>query len=805
MLDLVLIHPGGQHGIYGALGDRLTALEPPTWARMIAGYLRDRGVRLALVDAEALGLSPERVAAFVADQRPHLTAIVVSGHQPSASTQQMTAAGQIAREVKHRDRFLRVVMCGNHPSALPERTLREEAIDFVADGEAVVTIEKLLDRERVILNLVPGLVWREDQGRIVRNAAPPLVTNLDRDLHGDVWDLLPMSRYRAHNWHAFTGPRRPYASIYTTLGCPFSCSFCLSGDTEVNTIYGPIAISELVEQKVQEVPVFTLDSSQRGMVADAINIRQYGLSELVRVHFDDGSHLDCTPDHKLMRFTWSNGRNSTANRQWSVEARDLKPGDRVRSINFKYDKNRYPIAKFGTRHGLSHIHRLVAEWKVGRLLAKGEIVHHIDHDKSNWLPENIEVLRSHSEHASIHDFGTRVRDYWAGVEFAGPAPRLKLKAYQRAAIAREFKTKGLKKWWTEPNGSIHLSVAPRSPDAIQGKKNGVWWTDQNGKQYQAFAPRSPEDVRGRSGFNPHKNWIPRNHRVVKVEKLPGIHSVYCLDVPETGWFYANNVLVKNCMINIFQHSNRYRRFSPTFVADQVQHLHDRYGVTSLKIADEMFVLNEDHYLGVARELAARGLGDKLNLWAYARVDTIKPENLAVLRAGGVRWLALGIESASAHVRDGADKRLRRDDIVDVVRTIQAAGIGVVGNYIFGLRDDTLETMSETLSLALAANTEWANFYCAMAYPGSRLYDEALRSGWPLPATWRGYSQHNDDCRPLDTETVPAAEVLRFRDDAFRTYFASPTYRDAIHRKFGPEASAEVDQMLGYRLDRKLLV
>ena len=38
MIDLLLIHAGAQHGIYDALGDTLTALEPPTWARMIAGY-----------------------------------------------------------------------------------------------------------------------------------------------------------------------------------------------------------------------------------------------------------------------------------------------------------------------------------------------------------------------------------------------------------------------------------------------------------------------------------------------------------------------------------------------------------------------------------------------------------------------------------------------------------------------------------------------------------------------------------------------------------------------------------------------
>jgi len=36
-----------------------------------------------------------------------------------------------------------------------------------------------------------------------------------------------MCKYRAHNWHCLDGsPRQPYASVYTTLGCPYHCSFC---------------------------------------------------------------------------------------------------------------------------------------------------------------------------------------------------------------------------------------------------------------------------------------------------------------------------------------------------------------------------------------------------------------------------------------------------------------------------------------------------------------------------------------------------------------------------------------------------
>jgi radical SAM superfamily enzyme YgiQ (UPF0313 family) len=203
-------------------------------------------------------------------------------------------------------------------------------------------------------------------------------------------------------------------------------------------------------------------------------------------------------------------------------------------------------------------------------------------------------------------------------------------------------------------------------------------------------------------------------------------------------------------------------------------------------------------------LAVAFAPDELNIWAYARVDTIKPDTLALMRRAGIRWLALGIESGSEHVRDGALKHLKESDIVGTVRAIQEAGINVIGNFMFGLRDDDEQTMQATLDLALECMPDFANFYSTMAYPGSGLYTQALKNKWTLPESWRGYSQHNDDCRPLDTEFVNGKTVLAYRDRAFRVFFGNPRYRHHVRKKFGSEAADHVDKMLRYKLDRKLL-
>ena len=473
MIDVVLVNPGASRTIYQNLSNDLSAIEPPTWCRMIAGWLRDKGFDVAILDQDAFRWTPEEAAGHVKKFNPRLVAIVVSGQQPSASTQQMTGASLLAKAIQG----VRKIMVGNHPSALPARTLLEEDVDYVCDGEGPLTIAGLLNGDAP--ETIPGLVW--NKGLIIHNPRAALIP-ID-ELHGDVWGLLPMGQYRAHTWQCLDGsPRQPYASIYTTLGCPFKCSFCC--------------------------------------------------------------------------------------------------------------------------------------------------------------------------------------------------------------------------------------------------------------------------------------------------------------------------------INAFQHSSTYRRRTPSKVVEQVKHLYQMYGVKTFKIADEMFVLDQRHYLPICEGLAALPFAGELNIWAYARIDTVRPETLSLMRRAGIRWLALGIESGSAHVRDGAIKSLDSEDIRDIVLDIQNAGICVLGNFIFGLADDTLETMQETLDLAKSLDLEFANFYSAQGYPGSKLFDQTKPDD--LPDSWSGYSQHSFDTRPLPTATLSSADVLRFRDKAFIDFYTDSEYLNFVERKFGQAALEHIQHMTAHPLPRKLL-
>src|SRR5215469_1292757 len=262
-----------------------------------------------------------------------------------------------------------------------------------------------------------------------------------------------------------------------------------------------------------------------------------------------------------------------------------------------------------------------------------------------------------------------------------------------------------------------------------------------------------------------------------------------------------------CMINVFQHTNRYRMRDPYQVVEEIYKLYNQ-GVQTFKIVDELFVLNKNHYREVCRLLAQANLDDMLNIWCYARPDTVDADDLHLMRDAGIKWLALGIESGSPYIRILNRKNLRMDanaSIRQTVQNIKDGDINVIGNYIFGLPEDTSESMEATLQLALELNTEWANFYCAMPYPGSPLYERVRRTHpEDLPPSWTAYSQHNRYTYPLRNAHLSAAEILRYRDYAFKVYFTAPTYIKMIEERFGPSALGVINEMLKHDLERDIL-
>jgi radical SAM superfamily enzyme YgiQ (UPF0313 family) len=268
-----------------------------------------------------------------------------------------------------------------------------------------------------------------------------------------------------------------------------------------------------------------------------------------------------------------------------------------------------------------------------------------------------------------------------------------------------------------------------------------------------------------------------------------------------------------CMVNIVNRvdnsegvassgSPNMRFWSTEFMLKEFEKLAEM-GVETVRISDEMFFLNKSYFEPLLQGIIDRRI--PLRTWSYARVDTVRPQYLDLFKKAGVNWLGIGIEAANQNIRSEVSKGTFKEvNIRQVVQSVRDHDIYVGANYIYGLPDDTFETMQQTLDLALELNTEFANMYPCQALPGSPLYYTAKANGWSLPQNVLGYAFLSYESQPLPTKHLTAAEVLRFRDQAWHKYFSHEPYLALVEKKFGLQERRNVEEMARIRLKRKLL-
>lgn len=776
MLDLLIISPNSKK-MYQDLAGKYAAKEPNIWSVLLCGSVLNNGFGCEIYDTEAEPpQSEEELINRITSYNPRVILFSCYGANVNASSQSLAYVKDICPVIRSCFPHIKLACVGTHVAAMPHDPLEKiPEMDIAFSNEGVYALINLL-KNKGNPEDIKG-IWYKRDGRIEINPPERIVPQerMDVDLGRYAWEKLPdFSKYRTSDWHAnYSGNTSPFASIYTSLGCIFKC---LHGDTLVNTINGMIPIRELSE-RYKEIPVYTYDINKKDVVlANAVNIQKTGTNQkLVRVEFDDGTYIDCTPDHKFLCFKWGNQHSS--GREWISEAKDLLPKTSVRAIKQYTIKNRVSI-KWG-RKGNKLRSILHAEFLLDRKLGADEKVFHRDGDNLNDSLENLHVL-------NIKD---GIKLYHSHISERMKINNPNIYNTKDSIKKRRYKTIGISRTFEQKLKYRESKIGDKNPNYKHGLDSG------------RVKSRIKEI----------------NHKVVRVYELEGLHDTYCMTVPNYGWFFANNVLVKNCNfcnINSISRTsnslelsansfNTFRYWSPEHTVKNLEYLADK-GVRLLKISDEMWILKPAHFLKLC-ELITERFGDYFSIWGYTRVSTLKESYLPILKKAGVNWLACGIESSSQIVRQEIDKGKFTDvDIRSIAKMIEDHGINLGANYIYGLKGDSYKTMQETLNLSLELLSPHMNCYASTSLGGSPMRMENKLSGRRVPEEYDEYAflGYNTVCD--STDHLTAKEVIEFRDYAWEVYFNNPAYHAKIRKLFGDVAVENIKNMAQIKLKRKLL-
>jgi anaerobic magnesium-protoporphyrin IX monomethyl ester cyclase len=194
---------------------------PPVQLGYLASVLLENGYDTRIFDFKRIDLNKGKLFADLIAFKPDLVGI-------SVITIEMPGTKRLVENIRKHLPYAKIVLGGVHPTVLPDETLTETAADFIIRGEGEKIIVNLADTlfySDQKLDDVRGITFYEG-GKIKSNPDESLIEDLD-SIPYPAWEMIPPVFYSTYSMQLYK--RRPVvATILTSRGCPFGCSFCAS-------------------------------------------------------------------------------------------------------------------------------------------------------------------------------------------------------------------------------------------------------------------------------------------------------------------------------------------------------------------------------------------------------------------------------------------------------------------------------------------------------------------------------------------------------------------------------------------------
>jgi radical SAM superfamily enzyme YgiQ (UPF0313 family) len=181
--------------------------------------------------------------------------------------------------------------------------------------------------------------------------------------------------------------------------------------------------------------------------------------------------------------------------------------------------------------------------------------------------------------------------------------------------------------------------------------------------------------------------------------------------------------------------------SPDRVAEEVAHLHRRYGMEDLAFQDETFFTNAQRTDALADQLLRRNL--PITWTATLRADQacrLGDQLFAKAVRSGLRRVMVGVESGSQEMLDRLQKDMKIAQVRTTAEMCTRHKVGAIFNFIVGFPGESEQSMQATLTLAKELRRSNAEFetpiFYYRPYPGNAMADQSAERGYVFPRASR---------------------------------------------------------------------
>lgn len=205
-----------------------------------------------------------------------------------------------------------------------------------------------------------------------------------------------------------------------------------------------------------------------------------------------------------------------------------------------------------------------------------------------------------------------------------------------------------------------------------------------------------------------------------------------------------------------------------YVLQTMKHLCREYGIRDFRILDDQFLANKKR----TREICTMLIAENLNITfsCLARINSIEPEILRLLKRAGCRQISFGIESGSQRMLEFIKKGIRLDEAEQAVRWTHEAGILTLGFFILGFPTETDETIEETINFSCRLLLDDISFFFLTPFPGTEIYLTAESYG-ALNKDWGNMSLFTDPS--FIPHGLTKEKLIQYRKKALLKFYLRP--------------------------------
>jgi len=199
--------------------------------------------------------------------------------------------------------------------------------------------------------------------------------------------------------------------------------------------------------------------------------------------------------------------------------------------------------------------------------------------------------------------------------------------------------------------------------------------------------------------------------------------------------------------NIWRRRVRFR--SMDSILDEIGELRDRYGLKDIRFYDDSFTVRRSHIEQLCHSLIEKQMD--ITWSCLTRVDIISDDLIALMKKAGCTKVEIGVESGNKRVLALIGKGATIEEVSAAAQCLSRNKISWSAFFMFGFPTETEEEALDTLRFMKELKPNWAHISIFTPYPGTDLYDLALKTGMITESFDHTlHSHHNPYLRHTDT-------------------------------------------------------